>query len=112
MLPRPRVTIRAVSEPPRPLFVPTERIEALIRTTDQLILGKVHAQPGKRLKDEMNSDSSRFIAITDARVYDATGRQLLYETAFLLLANDHIVSMTPRSSVTGGDLPWLETPPE
>jgi hypothetical protein len=58
-----------VAEAPRPLFVPTERIEALIRTCDQqLIFGKVHSQPGKRLKDEMNSDSSRFIAITDARV--------------------------------------------
>jgi hypothetical protein len=101
-----------VNESPRPLFVPTERIEALIRTTDQqFILGKVHSQPGKRLKDEMNSDSSRFIAITDARVYDATGRQLLYETSFLLLANDHVVSVTPRSSVTGGELPWLQTPP-
>jgi uncharacterized protein DUF6812 len=100
-----------VSESPRPLFVPTERIEALIRTADQqFILGKVHSQPGKRLKDEMNSDSSRFIAITDARVYDATGGHLLYETSFLLLANDHIVSVTPRSSVTGGELPWLQTP--
>jgi hypothetical protein len=102
-----------VTEAPRPLFVPTERIEALIRTSDQqLIYGKVHSQPGKRLKDEMNSDSSRFIAITDARVYDATGRQLLYETSFLLLANDHVVSVTPKSSLTGGHLPWLETPPE
>jgi hypothetical protein len=34
-----------VSEPQRPLFIPTERIETLIRTRDQLILGKVHAQP-------------------------------------------------------------------
>jgi hypothetical protein len=102
-----------VNEAPRPLRVPTERIEALIRTSDrQFILGKVHSQPGKRLKDEMNSDSARFIAVTDARVYDASGQQLLYEAAFLLLANDHIVSVTPRSSVTGGDLPWLETPPE
>jgi uncharacterized protein DUF6812 len=102
-----------VDEAPRPLRVPTERIEALIRTSDQqLILGKVHSQPGKRLKDELNSDSARFIAVTDARVYDASGGQLLYEAAFLLLANDHIVTVTPRSSLTGSPLPWLQTPSE
>jgi hypothetical protein len=100
-----------VNEAPRPLRVPTERIEALIRTSDQLIVGRLHAQPGGRLKDEMNHNSARFIAITDARVYDASGQELLYEADFLLLANDHIVSVTPRSSVTGGDLPWLDTPP-
>jgi hypothetical protein len=108
-----------VDEAPRPLRIPTEQIEVLIRTKDQLILGNVHSrhgggpsQPGKRLKDEMNSDSARFIAITDARVYDATGRQLLYEANFLLLANEHIVSVTPRSSLTASPLPWLEPPSE
>jgi uncharacterized protein DUF6812 len=101
-----------VDEAPRPLRIPTERIEALIRTGDQLIVGRLHAEPGKRLKDEMNHTSTQFIAITDARVYDASGRQLLYETDFLLLANDHIVSVTPRQSVTAGQAPWSDAPPE
>ena len=101
-----------VDEAPRPLRVPTERIEALIRTGDQLIVGRLHAEPGKRLKDEMNHTSTRFIAITGARVYDAAGRELLYETDFLLLANDHIVSVTPRQSVTAGQAPWSEPPPD
>jgi hypothetical protein len=101
-----------MDEAPRPLRVPTERIEAILRTGDQLVIGRLHAQPGKRLKDEMNHDSVRFIAITDARVYDAAGRQLLYQANFLLIANDHIVSVTPRQSVTGGQSPWYEQPPE
>ena len=101
-----------MDEIPRPLRVPTERIEALIRTGDQLIVGRLHAEPGKRIKDEMNHNSTRFIAITDARVYDAAGLELLYKTDFLLLANDHIVSVTPRQSVTSGRAPWTEAPPE
>jgi hypothetical protein len=101
-----------VDEPRRPLHVPTERIEAVVRTGDQLIVGRLHAEPGKRLKDEMNHNSTRFIAITDARVYDAAGRELLYRTDFLLVANGHIVSVTPRQSVTGGHAPWSEAPPE
>ena len=92
--------------------VPTERIEALVRTGDQLIVGRLHAEPGKRLKDEMNHSSTRFIAITDARVYDAAGRELLYKTDFVLVANSHIVSVTPRQSVTGGRAPWTEAPSE
>jgi uncharacterized protein DUF6812 len=99
--------MHAVSEEPRPLRVPTERIEAFIRMRDQIVMGRLHAEPGKRLKDEMNHTSTRFIAITDARVYDTSG-QLLYETAFLLLANEHIVSVTPRGSVTAGQPPWFE----
>ena len=101
-----------MDEIPRPLRVPTERIEALIRTGDQLIVGRLHAEPGKRIKDEMNHNSTRFIAITDARIYDAAGLELLYKTDFLLLANEHIVSVTPRQSVTSGRAPWTETPPE
>jgi len=101
-----------VDETPRPLRVPAERIEAVIRTGDQLIVGRLHAEPGKRLKDEMNHISTRFIAITEARSYDAAGLALLYQADFLLLANDHIVSVSPRQSVTGGRAPWTEAPPE
>jgi len=100
-----------VDEAQRPLRVPTERIEALIRAGDQLIVGRLHSEPGKRLKDEVNQTSTRFIAITDARVYDAASRELLYATDFLLLANGHIVSVTPRQSVTAGQAPWSEAPP-
>jgi uncharacterized protein DUF6812 len=99
-----------VDEAPRPLRIPTERIEALIRAGDQLIVGRLHAEPGKRLKDEMNQTSTRFIAITDARVYDAVSRELLYTTDFLLLANAHVLTVTPRQSVTVGQPPWSEAP--
>jgi hypothetical protein len=100
-----------VDDAPRPLRVPTDRIEALVRTGDQLIVGRLHAEPGKRLKDELNHSSTRFFAITEARVYDAAGRELLYKTDFLLVANSHIVSVTPRQSVTSGQAPWSETAP-
>ena len=99
-----------MDESRRPLHVPTERIEALIRAGDQLIVGRLHAEPGKRLKDEMNQTSTRFIAITDAHVYDAASRKLLYATDFLLLANGHIVTVTPRQSVTSGLPPGSEAP--
>jgi len=96
-----------VNEGERPLRVPTDRIEAIVRTTVEVVVGRLHAEPGKRLKDEMNHTSTRFIAVTEARVYDLAGT-LLYETDFLLVANGQIVSITPRHSVTTGTPPWFE----
>ena len=79
----------------------------MIRTADQLVVGQLHSHPQKRLKDEMNHVSDRFIAVTAARVYDAAGSRLLYETSFLLLSNAHLVSVTPVSAVTEmGDAAW------
>jgi hypothetical protein len=87
--------------------VAKESIAAVVRTADQLIVGQVHARPSKRLKDEMNHVSDRFIAITDARVYDSSGSRLLFETAFILVSNAHIVSIAPVSAVTMfGEVPW------
>jgi hypothetical protein len=87
--------------------VAKESIGAIVRTADQLIVGQIHARPQKRLKDEMNHLSDKFIAITDARVYDAAGTSLLYETAFMLVSNAHIVSLTPLSAVAQfGDSIW------
>jgi len=99
----------AVNEGERPLRIPTDRIEAIVRTTAQVVIGRLHAEPGKRLKDEMNHTSTRFIAVTEARVYDFAGA-LLYETDFLLIANEQIVSITPAKSVTAGQPPWFEPP--
>ena len=90
--------------------VAKESIAAVVRTADQLIVGQLHARPQKRLKDEMNHVSDRFIAITDARVYDGGGTRLLYETAFILISNAHIVSIAPISAVSQfGDVSWASS---
>ncbi len=87
--------------------VTKESIAVLLRTPDQLIVGQLHARPQKRLKDEMNHVSDRFVALTAARVYDAAGTRMLYEASFVLLSNAHIVSITPLSAVEQfGDAEW------
>ncbi|HET7745661.1 MAG TPA: hypothetical protein VFM29_00065 [Vicinamibacteria bacterium] len=90
---------------PRPLYVATEAISAAVRTGDQLIVGQVHVHPGKRLKDELNLNSDRYVAVTGARVYDGGGQRLLYKASCVLVASDHVVSVTPLASVDpdGGD---------
>ena len=92
----------------RPLFVPTQTTGAAVRTPDQLIVGLLHARPQKRLKDELNGNSDRYVAITAARVYDAAGSRLLYESAVVLIASDHIVSVTPLAAVRPGEAAWSQ----
>ena len=87
----------------RPLFVPTQTTAVAVRTADQLVIGLMHARPQKRLKDELNGNSDRYMAVTAARVYDGAGTKLLYESAVVLLASDHIVSVTPLAALRHGE---------
>lgn len=88
-------------------YVAKETIEAVVRTSDQIIVGRLHARPQKRLKDELNV-TDRFIAVTGARVYDVARAQLVYEAEFLLVAHAHIVTVTPLAAITrSSPAAWL-----
>lgn len=94
-----------------PIRIPKQTIGAVLRTQDQLIVGRIHVDPQKRLKDEMNIVSHRFIAVTDAKVYDAEGTHLVHEASFMLVSNAHIVTVTPLSGIAEDcAAPWY-TPP-
>jgi len=80
--------------------VSKEPVVTLIRTHDYLITGNVYTRPEHRLKDELNSDRERFLAVTEVQVYDPTGEKLLFESSFLLIAYDHIVLITPTDAIT------------
>jgi hypothetical protein len=93
--------------------VSKESIAAALRTTEHLIVGQIHVRPDQRLKDELNLSQERFIAITDARVYDSLGANVLFESAFLIVASSHIIFITPLDAVEQDrQLPWLPTPGE
>ncbi len=84
-----------------------------IRTIDQLIVGHVYIRPDQRLKDELNSDRERFLAVTDASVYDITGRERLFKSSFLLVAYEHIVLLSPVEAISERhNLTWLQDVPE
>jgi hypothetical protein len=90
----------------RPLFVPTQTVAVAVRMPDQVLVGYMHARPEKRLKDELNGNSDHFLALTGARVYDATGTSLLYESSVVLLDSASIVSVTPLSAVGVAEGAW------
>ncbi|HET9222677.1 MAG TPA: hypothetical protein VFO07_09245 [Roseiflexaceae bacterium] len=89
--------------------VAKDTLTAFIRTNDQVIVGHVYVRPDKRLKDDLNEDSSRFLPVTDARVYDATSEKLLYHSSFLLIAFRHIIMITPLDALADvRPVPWQE----
>lgn len=87
--------------------VAKDTLPALIRTVDQVIIGHVYVRPEKRLKDDLNEDVSRFLPVTDARVYDAADESLLYHSSFLLVAYQHIVMISPLDAMEDvRPVPW------
>ena len=90
-----------------------DTLPALIRTADQVIVGHVYVRPEKRLKDDLNEDMSRFLPITDARVYNAADETLLYHSAFLLVAYQHIIMISPVEALADvRPAPWQESEQE
>ena len=87
--------------------VPKDTLPAFIRTHDQVIVGHVYVRPDRRLKDDLNEDASRFLPITDARIYDAATESLLYHSSFLLIAYNHIIMISPLDALADiRPMPW------
>ena len=87
--------------------VAKDTLPALVRTADQVIVGHVYVRPDKRLKDDLNEDPSRFLPITDARVYNASDETLLYHSSFLLVAYQHIIMISPLDALADiRSTPW------
>ncbi|HNP70222.1 MAG TPA: hypothetical protein PLO33_05955 [Kouleothrix sp.] len=87
--------------------VAKDTLPALIRTVDQVIVGQVYVRPDKRIKDDLSEDTSRFLPVTDARVYDAASESLLYHSAFLLVSYRHIVMLSPLDAMADvRPVPW------
>jgi hypothetical protein len=83
--------------------VTKESVATAIRTTEHMIVGMVHVRPDQRLKDELNNVHDRFIAVTDAHVYNASGSELLLESSFLLVDGNHVIFITPLEAIKGGE---------
>lgn len=86
-----------------------DTLSAFIHTTGQIIIGNVYVRPDKRLKDDLGEDDSRFLAVTDARVYDAASEKLLYRSSLMLIAYTHITMISPLDALANiRPVPWQE----
>ena len=71
---------------------------AVIQTTTHLVRGLVHVKMGERLKDALDQDGA-FLAVTDAILYDASGKTS-FQVPFLLVQRAQIVWIMPDKGAT------------
>ncbi|MBC8163645.1 MAG: hypothetical protein H7Z42_20755 [Roseiflexaceae bacterium] len=90
--------------------VSKDMLPAFIRTASQIVVGNIYTRPDRRLKDELEEDTAKYLAITDARVYDGHSEQLLYHSALMLVACSHIVMISPLDAHEAiRETPWQVT---
>jgi hypothetical protein len=62
-----------------------------------IVEGTIHLKSDNRLKDELN-DGETFVAITQARVWEAGSGKLVYEPEVLIVHKNEIVWIFPRET--------------
>lgn len=72
--------------------------QVVIQTIHNLIQGTVYARPNARLKDEVNEGGERFLAVTDATVFDFQKVEQ-YRANFLLLNIENIIWLIPHDEM-------------
>lgn len=99
-----------------PFRLAKETMPVVVRAGEQIIVGELHVMPNKRLKDELNITKDAFIALTDARVYEAQGSRLLFAAGVVMVSTAQIVCVAPLNAVKEPwDVAWLPAaarPPE
>jgi hypothetical protein len=73
-------------------------IKAILQTTTNRIIGKIHIRPSERLKDELDR-SEIVLAVTDAEIFDLSGVTSLFKTKFLAVQISQIVWVLPESEL-------------
>ena len=70
-----------------------DRVPSIIHTLVSRIQGNLHVRIDERVKDELNR-SEKFLAITDANIYNLQG-QKINDAEFMLINRDHIIWVVP-----------------
>lgn len=75
-------------------IVHKERVPVLIQTLSNLIHGDIFLRPDQRIKDELNNNQEKFIAVTEAEILGPAG-EVLYRSPFLTVNKEHVIWVRP-----------------
>ncbi len=78
--------------------VTKEPVDVVIQTPSSCIHGRVHVRPEDRLKDELDRTTA-FVAVTQAKIFDREGKNLLYESAFVAVNVAKIEWVLPKNEL-------------
>ena len=81
--------------------VKKEKIDAIIRTTNEKIEGTIFILQQNRLLDMLNHDSGPFIPVTAAKVYHVNTGELMFEAEFLAINKTSVVLIADNVKKAG-----------
>ena len=70
-----------------------DRVPSIVQTLVSRIQGNLYVRISDRVTDELNRDE-KFLAITDATIYDLQG-QKIYDAEFMLVNSDQVIWIVP-----------------
>jgi hypothetical protein len=79
-----------------------ETAPVMVATLTSISHGSMHVTRDSRFKDELNS-TERFVAITNAEVFDLSDQTQLYSSEVLLLNKELIVWVIPQEESQPAD---------
>jgi len=80
--------------------VEQSEIEVIIFMDKTRVEGKLHLPSGGRLTDYMALAERQFVPVTNAKIFIATGNELVYSVSFLSLNKDFIAFIFPKENQT------------
>lgn len=81
-------------------IVKKEKVDAVIRTGNEKIVGTIFKLPQNRLLDMMNQDSGHFIPVTSAKVFHIVTGRLMYKAEFLAINKNSVVIIADKVTET------------
>jgi len=82
-------------------IVKKEKVDAIIRTGNEKIIGTIFKLPQSRLLDMLNQDSGPFIPVTSAKVFHIVTGRLMYEAEFLAVNKNSVVIIADKVREVG-----------
>ena len=76
-----------------------KQVPTTIQTMTQRIVGNIHIREWERVKDAFNNLEERFIAFTDAKIYNFSG-QIVHSCKFMAVNIDHVVWINPSDQIS------------
>ena len=72
------------------VYTNKDRVAVVMIVNGWRVEGQMHVLSGSRLTDALNSKAKDFLAVTDAKVFDAVTSNLLMEPAYLAVNRNSI----------------------
>ena len=83
-------------------------VPVIVFTNTWQIKGNMHILPDRRLKDDFNTGTERFVAVTEAELFSAETGKLLYRSSVIVLNKDSIVMVMPNLESTDEEKPNID----